>query len=52
MGVRARHLLQKHTGEMNPIDSNRNVPITRSKDGVIAKIEKFALEFYSEEDFI
>lgn len=30
MSVRCAHILQKHTGSRNPVDSYRNKPITRS----------------------
>ncbi len=30
MSVRCAHILQKHSGSRNPVDSYRNKPITRS----------------------
>jgi hypothetical protein len=39
--VRCSHLLQKHKGSRNPVDSYRNKPITRSLQEARDNIKKF-----------
>ena len=50
--VRVCHILQKHTGSRNPVDSYRNKQITRSKDEAIANIQAFAQQIASADDFM
>ena len=41
MSVRCAHILQKHTGSRNPVDSYRNKPITRSLPEARQNIHNF-----------
>jgi len=41
MSVRCAHILQKHTGSRNPVDSYRNKPVTRSLAEAKANINNF-----------
>ena len=41
MSVRCAHILQKHTGSRNPVDSYRNKPITRSLEEARKNIDNF-----------
>ncbi len=41
MSVRCAHILQKHTGSRNPVDSYRNKPITRSLGEARQNINNF-----------
>lgn len=41
MQVRCSHILQKHKGSRNPVDSYRNKPITRSLDEARNNIKNF-----------
>jgi NIMA-interacting peptidyl-prolyl cis-trans isomerase 1 len=36
--VRAKHILLKHSGSRNPVDSYRNRPVTRSQDEALSGI--------------
>ena len=44
MQVRCSHILQKHTGSRNPVDSFRNKKITRSLEEARQNIKKFREE--------
>lgn len=41
MQVRCSHILQKHKGSRNPVDSYRNKPITRTLDEARNNIKNF-----------
>lgn len=44
MQVRCSHILQKHKGSRNPVDSYRNKPVTRTLDEARENIKKFRSE--------
>ncbi|CDW72112.1 peptidyl-prolyl cis-trans isomerase nima-interacting 1 [Stylonychia lemnae] len=50
--VRASHILLKHTGSRNPVDSYRNKQVTRSKQDAIDGIEQIKSQISSHEDFV
>lgn len=41
MEVKCSHILQKHKGSRNPVDSYRNKPVTRSLEEARENIKKF-----------
>jgi peptidyl-prolyl cis-trans isomerase NIMA-interacting 1 len=49
--VQCYHILLKHTGSRNPVDSYRNKPVTRSKEEAIAGIQAIKAQIKSIEDF-
>ena len=51
MSVRAKHILLKHTGSRNPVDSYRNKPITRSFEEAMAGIQSILARVRAGENF-
>lgn len=49
--VRCSHILQKHTGSRNPVDSYRNNKITRSPEEALENINKIRLKIDNFETF-
>ncbi len=50
--VKCSHILQKHTGSRNPVDSYRNKKITRSAEEALANIIKIRAEIDSYDKFV
>jgi NIMA-interacting peptidyl-prolyl cis-trans isomerase 1 len=50
--IRCSHILQKHTGSRNPVDSYRNKKISRNLDEALENIKKFKQEIDSFEKFV
>lgn len=51
MEVRAKHILLKHTGSRNPVDSYRNKQVTRSLDEAKAGIQDIVQRLSAGENF-
>lgn len=49
--VRAKHILLKHSGSRNPVDSYRNVRVTRSQDEALQGILSIKARLNAGEDF-
>jgi len=50
--VKCSHILQKHSGSRNPVDSYRNKKITRSIDEALENIKNFRQSIDSFEKFV